>query len=156
PQRQSQGSLQIRLPRNLPERSPHLPPMQSLTPRRRPLQRLRPLRPNPLPCPLNQNRLRQPCLSSRPSPRARRPRQNRRWSKSPKPQSLRQKRRRVRQKRQNPLRRSQPLRPPSLPSTNRSSAGPRRISRGRSLLPLRGHGVSSSEEHRRPRTSDSS
>ena len=73
----------------------------------RPPRRLGPLSPNPLLRPLNQILHRRPRLSSRPSLRAKPPSRNLQCSKSPKPQSLRPKRRRVRQKQQSPCRRSQ-------------------------------------------------
>jgi len=153
PQRQACWSPRTKPRPSLPEGPPHLPPMQLPMLSPRPLRRLRLLSPNPL-RPWNQTLLQRPGLSSRPSLRARRPPQDRQWSKSPRLQSLRPKRRRVRRKRQSRLRRS-PL-PPSRPSTNPSSARPRRISRGRNLLRSKDHGVSSLAGHRHLRTTDSS
>ena len=153
PQRQACWSPRTKPRPSLPEGPPHLPPMQLPMLSPRPLRRLRPLSPNPL-RPWNQTLLQRPGLSSRPSLRARRPPQDRQWSKSPRLQTLRPKRRRARQKRQSRLRRSPP--PPSRPSTNPSSARPRRISRGRNLLRSKDHGVSSLAGHRHLRTTDSS
>ena len=82
PQRQACWSPRTKPRPSLPEGPPHLPPMQLPMLSPRPLRRLRLLSPNPL-RPWNQTLLQRPGLSSRPSLRARRPPQDRQWSKSP-------------------------------------------------------------------------